>query len=254
MYPKLFTFDPVTVSRARMVTLKSPNLDVLLPENRAEMPGIAHFLESGFKARDTEKKLFLPNLSALKSTSIGVFSDYAGESTGRYYSYSFLVCAFGSLDPFKQRMAELRSVSGIGHKEIAFKDFGMGRLRRMLPDYLRLADGYLLGMMFTLVVDKTINDSTMNISGLVAMVSGIAPVGRGLAPSFERRTLRPILSADHLAVVGAGGDPDAPRFLVGFHLVGMAPDNDTVFHWAGSRGSRVTCRPMRSRSARSAIN
>lgn len=156
MYPKLFTFDPFTVARARMVTLKSPNLDVLLSETRAEMPGLAHFLENGFKARHAEGKLFLPDLAALKSTSIGVFSDYGGESTGRYYSYSFLICAFASLGPFHEQMAQLRTTAGIGQKEIAFKDFGMGPLQRMLSDYLRLADGYVLGMMFTLVVDKSI--------------------------------------------------------------------------------------------------
>lgn len=156
MYPKLFTFDPIAVARARMVTLKSPNLDVLRPENRAEMPGIAHFLESGFKIRDSDRKLFLPDLSALHNTTIGIFSDYAGESTGRYFTYSFLVCAFGSLGPFKEKMAELRTAAGIGQKEIAFKDFRMGQLQRLLPDYLRLADGYVLGMIFTLAVDRTI--------------------------------------------------------------------------------------------------
>jgi len=209
MYPKLFTFDPATVARARMVTLKSPNLDVLLPENRAEMPGIAHFLESGFKARDAEKKLFLPDLSALKSTSIGVFSDYAGESTGRYYSYSFLVCAFGSLDPFKQRMSELRSATGIGQKEIAFKDFGMGRLKRMLPDYLRLADGYVLGMMFTLVVDKTIpslfgpgGPDTIQIAR-----AALEQVGyRGVAPKIAEKLFRVIhIIAFLIALLGQTG-------------------------------------------------
>jgi hypothetical protein len=139
MYPKRFTFDPVTVARARLVTLRAPNLNVLLPENRAKMPGIAHFLEGGFKIRDKDGKLLLPDLRALGNTGVGIFSDYAGESTGKYLTYSFLVCAFGSLGPFKQQMAALRTAS-IGHKEIAFKDFGMGQLRRMLPPYLRLVD------------------------------------------------------------------------------------------------------------------
>ncbi|OJU31264.1 MAG: hypothetical protein BGN99_17410 [Alphaproteobacteria bacterium 65-37] len=121
------------------------------------MPGIAHFLEQGFKARDVEGKLLLPNLSALANRTVGIFSDYGGEdSTSRFFTYSFLVCAFGSLDPFKQQMGMLRATSGIGGKEIAFKDFRWGPLRRMLPDYLRLCDGYISGLLFTLVVDKTI--------------------------------------------------------------------------------------------------
>ena len=75
MYPKKFTFDPITIARARMVTLRTPNLNVLLPENRARMPGIAHFLEGGFKSRDKEGKLVLPDLNALGNTTVGIFSD-----------------------------------------------------------------------------------------------------------------------------------------------------------------------------------
>ncbi len=156
MYLKKYTVDPDMVARARLVTLRAPNLDTLLPENRAEMPGIAHFLEGGFKSRDKEGKLLLPDLSALSNRTVGIFSDYAGESTGQYFTYSFLVCAFGSLEPFKEQMAALRKRANIRHKEIAFKDFGMGQLRRMLPPYLRLVDQYVLGLVFTLVVDKSI--------------------------------------------------------------------------------------------------
>ena len=156
MFPKKFTFDPGIVARARMVTMREPNLDVLLPSNRAEMPAIAHFMEGSFKERDKVGKLLLPDLSALHNTSIGIFSDYGGESTGTKLTYSILICAFGSLDPFKLKMAELRSASNIGRKEIAFKDFRMGQLRRMLPSYLRLVDGFISGLLFTMVVDKSI--------------------------------------------------------------------------------------------------
>jgi hypothetical protein len=157
MYPRRFTFDPALIERARLVTLKSPNLNVLREQNRAEMPGIAHFLEDGFKARDKQGKLLLPDLSALLNQTIGIFSDYSGEdASSRYLTYSFLVCAFGSLGPFKQQMTALRESSGIGQKEIAFKDFRHGPSRRMLPAYLRLTDQYISGLLFTLVVDKTI--------------------------------------------------------------------------------------------------
>ena len=106
MYPKRFTFDPRLIERARIVTLRSPDLNVLRDENWAELPGLAHFLEQGFKARDAEGKLLLPDLSALANWTVGIFSDYGGEdSTSRFFTYSFLVCAFGSLEPFKQQMA-----------------------------------------------------------------------------------------------------------------------------------------------------
>lgn len=157
VYPKNFTFDPMLIERARTVTLSSPNLNVLRDENRAELPGIATFLENGFKARDRDGKLLLPDLSALANRTIGIFSDYGGEdASSRYQTYSFLVCAYGSIDLFKQQMAALRAKSGIGEKEIAFKDFRMGPLRRMLPAYLHLANQYISGLLFTMVVDKTI--------------------------------------------------------------------------------------------------
>jgi len=157
MYPKRFTSDPALIERARVVTLRSPNLNILRDDNRAEMPGIAHFLEDGFKARDKQGKLLLPDLSALLNTSVGIYSDYGGEDTSsRCFTYSFLICAYGSLGPFKEKMAALRKSSGIGQKEIAFKDFRHGPSRRMLPAYLRLTDQYISGLLFTLVVDKRI--------------------------------------------------------------------------------------------------
>lgn len=157
MFPKKFTFDPVTVARARQVTLRAPNLNVLLPENRAAMPSLAHFLEGGVKLRDREGKLLLPDLKALSNTTVGIFSDYAGDRTDdRYLTYSFLICAFGSLGPCHAQMAALRQKFSIGSKEIAFKDLGCGPLRRMLPAYLRLTNQYISSLIFTLVVDKSI--------------------------------------------------------------------------------------------------
>ena len=53
-------------------------------------------------------------------------------------------------------MGALREKSRIGQKEIAFKDFRHGPLRRMLPAYLGLTDQYISGLLFTLIVEKTI--------------------------------------------------------------------------------------------------
>lgn len=77
MYPKRFTFDPKQIERARLVTLRSPDLNVLRDENRAELPGLAHFLEQGFKARDAEGKLLLPDLSALANRTVASLATMA---------------------------------------------------------------------------------------------------------------------------------------------------------------------------------
>ena len=94
MYPKKFTVDPIAIARARLVTLGTPNLDILRPENGVAMAAIAHFLEGGFKGRDKEGKLLLPDLSAPCNTTVGILSDYAGESTGQYHTYTFLASWF----------------------------------------------------------------------------------------------------------------------------------------------------------------
>lgn len=157
MYPKRFTVDPALIERARMVTLRSPNLNVMRNDNGVVMPAIAHYLEEGFKARDRQGKLLLPDLSALMNSTIGIFSDYGGEdASSRYLTYSFLVCAYGSLGPFNEQMAALRQASRMGQKEMAFKDFRHGPSRRMLPAYLNLTDRYISGLLFTLVVEKSI--------------------------------------------------------------------------------------------------
>ncbi len=155
------------------------------------MPGIAHFLESGFKARNRDGKLLLPDLSALANTTIGIFSDYGGERTGKYLTYSFLVCAFGSLDPFKIQMAKLRNKANLGEKEIAFKSFKHGPLHRMLPDYLQLVDSYVSGLVFTLVVDRQI-PSLLGPAGTASLlVDALAEQGYGRAkPDVAEKLFR----------------------------------------------------------------
>jgi hypothetical protein len=194
MYPKRFTLDRALVERACVVTLRSPNLNVLRDDNRAEMPGIAHFLEDGFKARDKQGKLLLPDLSALLNTTIGIFSDYGGEDpSSRYSTYSFLVCAYGSLGPFKEKMTALRATSGIGQKEIAFKDFRHGPSRRMLPAYLRLTDQYISGLLFTLVVDKSIPSlfGPGDSETLAKMADALETTGYGaLSPKIAEKLFR----------------------------------------------------------------
>jgi hypothetical protein len=227
MYPKRFTFDPRLIERARVVTLRSPDLNVLRDENRAELPGLAHFLEQGFKARDAEGKLLLPNLSALANRTVGIFSDYGGEdSSSRFFTYSFLVCAFGSLDPFKQQMATLRAKSGIGGKEITFKDFRWGPLRRMLPAYLRLCDSYISGLLFTLVVDKTIPSlfGPGDAETLQRMTDALEGTGYGpVAPRVGEKLFRILHSIAFL--VALLGQPGQKIFWMTDHdAIGETPE------------------------------
>jgi hypothetical protein len=98
-------------------------------------------------------RLLLPDLRALGNRSVGVFTDYGGESRGKYLTYTTLVCAWSVTYPFQEKMKTIRESHGLGQKEIAFKDFRMGQLQRALPEYLNALD-LLPGFLFTLAVDK----------------------------------------------------------------------------------------------------
>ena len=149
-----FSFDPATIAWAREVILHQPNLDVLDAEREGSYSPLVRAIESELKKRDAAGMLLLPNLSALANQTIGIFSDYSGESSGHYYTYSFLICAYGSLGVFLERMRQAREKFGIGKKEIAFKDFEKDTVKRVLPSYLEMLNGYVSGMLFTLVIDK----------------------------------------------------------------------------------------------------
>lgn len=139
---------------ANQLVWKGPDLNVLREENPENYSPLANFLQDHIRASHDRGKLILPDLEAMKNDVVMVFSDYAGEGSGDYNTYSFLICAWKLVGPFHQQMADIREKHGLGNKEIAFKDFRMGQLRRAIPDYLQALDIGVPGFLFTLVVDK----------------------------------------------------------------------------------------------------
>jgi hypothetical protein len=151
-----FSFDPNLIARARQLILHGPNLNVLKPENEGRYSPLVVAIETELKKRDAAGLLLLPDLSALANSTVGIFSDYSGEGAGRYLTYSFLMCAWGSLGTFWQAMKKLRSEFALGDKEIEFKDLRMAVMRNALPAYLTVLNGYVPGLLVTLVVDERI--------------------------------------------------------------------------------------------------
>jgi hypothetical protein len=142
------------VEVANQLVWKKPNLDVLAPRTDGlEYPVIATTLQEMLKFYEAQGKLFLPNLTAFDNKHVAIFSDYAGEGSGNYHTYSVLICAWDALGLLRQQMQDIRARHGLSKKEIAFKDFGMGQVQRALPDFLRTADS-ILGFLCTLVVSK----------------------------------------------------------------------------------------------------
>ncbi len=139
---------------ANKLAWKNPDLRVLREELKSQYAELANILQDMILKSHARGKLVLPDLTAFGNETVAVFSDYAGESSGDYHTYSYLVCGWNTCGPFLKRMKDIRSSFGLGEKEIAFKDFRMGQMRRALPDYLKAANLLLHGFLLTVVIDK----------------------------------------------------------------------------------------------------
>jgi hypothetical protein len=204
-----FSFERDLIARARQLILHRPNLNVLKPEYDGQYSPLVVAIEAELKKRDAAGLLLLPDLSALANSTVAIFSDYSGESTGHYRTYSFLVCAWGSLDTFKGEMKKLRAQFGLRDKEIAFKDFRMAAMRNALPTYLGLLNGYVPGLLFTLVVDRRIASlfGPQERSTCVMLSQTLEKEGFGrLKPEVAEKALRIVHTAAFLtALLGHNG-------------------------------------------------
>jgi hypothetical protein len=144
------------VELANKLAWKNPDLQVLDTSKLDQYSALSLIMQDHIKACHSRGKLVLPDLSAFDNQSVFIFSDYSGEGSGDYNTYSFLICAWNMLGKFQDEMAKLRVTTKLGDKEIAFKDFRMGSMQAALPQYLILLDNFVQGFLFTVVVDKGI--------------------------------------------------------------------------------------------------
>lgn len=145
---------------------------LILPWSRVELPildkpeNYPHFIHyihdtlTEIKRRN-DSKYFIPNFKDEKNLkSIAIFSDYGGEhNSSKYNTYSFLICAKDPLDLFFKQMSRIRSKHGLNkpYKEICYKNFNYGPLKRSLIEYLECCSLNIIGFTFTLVVSKEID-------------------------------------------------------------------------------------------------
>jgi hypothetical protein len=204
-----FSFDPDLIARARQLILHEPKLNVLKPEHEGQYTPLVVAIETELKKRDAAGLLLLPDLSALANGTIGIFSDYGGEDgSSNYLTYSLLMCAWGSLGTFWKLMKEHRASSGLGTKEIEFKDFGMGLMRKALPGYLDLLNGYVPGLLFTAIVDKRILSlfGPQNRATGDALSKKLEEEGFKLKPEIAEKAFRVVHTAAFLtALLGHKG-------------------------------------------------
>lgn len=104
------------------------------------------------------RSLLLPNFG--DSETVLIFSDYGGEShDSKYLTYTFLFVDYDTVGCyFYPLMKEIRKkyFIEVPDKEIAFKDFSYGPIKRCLSEYLSWANNLINGLVFTLVVSKEV--------------------------------------------------------------------------------------------------
>jgi len=105
---------------------KSPDLNVLR-RNTEEYPLFLQLLQNAVQYSDARGQLTLPDLRAFRNEAVSVFSDYGGESSGGYYTYSALVCGFGYTGPFNRNMKAVREKHKLGEIELAYNLLEQGR-------------------------------------------------------------------------------------------------------------------------------
>lgn len=143
---------------AKMLTWINPEINVLDNEYRSEHNALVQVIEQVLHNENVRKSLLLPELRKNTDT-LGVFSDYGGESAdSKYLTYSFLVCDMHAAKHFTEiGMNEIREKNSLGTKEIAFKDLRHGPTKRSLKGYLDLLDKSVPGFLYSVVIDKKIS-------------------------------------------------------------------------------------------------
>lgn len=104
----------VLTKLANTLAWKSPDLNVLRDELMPEYSELAQILQDKFLQSDKRGKLILPDLAAFGNETVAVFSDYAGESSGDYHTYSFLICGWNARGHFLNKVKEIRSLANLG--------------------------------------------------------------------------------------------------------------------------------------------
>lgn len=138
------------------LTLHGANLNII-PDSD-ESPWVLREFQRQLQALESRNELLLPNIRD-KNKTISIFSDYGGDSSdSKYFTYSFLVCAWDQTGSFNNAMQNLRNFTGLNNplKEISFKDFRYGPINRALEKYLTNLSNLVNGFLLTVVVEKSV--------------------------------------------------------------------------------------------------
>lgn len=99
----------------------------------------------------------LPDFS--EDSKIGIMSDFGGEHEGStVLTYSFLIYAHNKIGPFESSVGELRRRHQIEdpYHEFEYKKLKHGPRQRAIPDFLKIVDNFVHGVIVTVAIDKKV--------------------------------------------------------------------------------------------------
>lgn len=187
---------------AKLLTQNPTRVGVLNAEVRLTQP-LLYLLDNHFVETDRRGELLLPELSVNDNETIAVFSDFAGEGSGRNYTYSFLICAWNQLGGFQEQISKYRG-DWLPDREISFKKFNSADMQKVIPEYLRALDFLVPGLLFTLVVPKSVKtlfgpETSETLAGLVKQLEN---AGFGVyKPKVAEKILRIVYVSAYLTAL-----------------------------------------------------
>ncbi|WP_345841381.1 hypothetical protein [Shewanella algae] len=188
---------------ANRLVKKTNTIDVLKQDYQGQYSSLVTLVDDSFKKSLHDKTLLLPELNNDGNESTAIFSDYGGEAPDSdYLTYSFLICGWNHSYGLEVEMKSVREKHGLGEKEISFKDFRYGPIRRALPEYLQCLNNYTFGLLFTVVVDKKVGDFfNPDPSNPKAVVQQLEQAGLGV---WKPKVAEKLLRITHIAAYLAG--------------------------------------------------
>jgi hypothetical protein len=143
---------------ATMNVTKNPEINIIDPLKLEQYPVLITAIDTVLRNKLSTKTLMLPELRENGNETIAIYSDYSGEnSISKYYTYSILVCGYNHSFGLGEQVNKIRQKYALGEKEIAYKELGYGPMKRSLNEYLLTLDNFVVGLLFSIVIDKKID-------------------------------------------------------------------------------------------------
>ncbi|MBW3245632.1 hypothetical protein KUV57_23645 [Epibacterium sp. DP7N7-1] len=125
---------------ARRLTRKETDVAVLKKDKLAGYPPLAHLLEASLRGAGERGTLLIPELRFDGNETVGVFSDYGGESSdSRFLTYSVLVFGWNHAYPIQEEFEKIRNHHCFADTtEMSYEESSSGQLEartKGLPQY-----------------------------------------------------------------------------------------------------------------------